>query len=577
MHPGQHRVLDGRRQLAAADREHLCHEEGVAARLAVESVGSTPVPAAIAATAAAENSRDLDAPYGRLGGDVAEHDADRVGRLQLLTPVGDDDQRRRPHHASREETDQVEGRAVGPVQVLEHEDGRPTRYQRVQRRLEQPVALARAQQLPDAGVEVGRDVDQGSQGPGRGQRVTCPPEHPAAGLGSGVGPLADEGRLARACLALDQEQPARAGERLVEDTRHRLDEVGSLRERHRLSVDLTRRRLQERRDRGGLEGAVLVPDESLELTQLWPGLDALAQGRAGAAVGGEGVHRASGPVLRRHQQRPERLPGGVPAHQRLELGQRRRHVGTSQVGRDAALEGVEAQRRQPLGLLNQRGAVGELHVRRTSPQRQGGAEHRARLDGTALEERPAAEGQLPLEHPRVHVAGGDVEHVALPPGPQQLGRRQVTAQPADSGTERAFGGRRAIAPQAGGQPVRTDLAAGREREQRQQTSGQQHADLDRVAAVTDLERPPGPRSPCDDGRGTGPAHIRVETRHWRSGQDSVRVRKDAVPAASTAEMDGGTVRAAARRWARVTTVARDDSRIAHIAASRSSAAQSAAE
>ena len=55
------------------------------------------------------------------------------------------------------------------------------------------------------------------------------------------------------------------------------------------------------------------------------------------------------------------------------------------------------------------------------------------------------------------------------------------------------------------------------------------------------------------------------------------VRNDAVPAASTAEMDGGTVRAAARRWASVTTVARDDSRIAHIAASRSSAAQSAAE
>ncbi len=62
-----------------------------------------------------------DVPHVRL--DVAEHAGERMIVVQLVVPVRDHQDRGKRADATREEPQGVEGRLVGPVDVLHHQHG----------------------------------------------------------------------------------------------------------------------------------------------------------------------------------------------------------------------------------------------------------------------------------------------------------------------------------------------------------------------------------------------------------------------------------------------------------------------
>ena len=190
---------------------------------------------------------------------------------------------------------------------------------------------------------------------------------------------------------------APAGQRLLVQTAEGRQEVGPLHQCHPLRVGAP---VGARGQEGGharqVQRPVLGQDQALELPQRRPrARSLLGEGAAGPLVGRERVGLPTGPVLRAHQQRPERLTHRVPAHQSLQLlGDRSGDAGPGEISRDAPLQCVQPQPGQPLGLGVQRVAAGELGVRPPPPQAQRLAQDGARLVGPALEQSGAAEGQL---------------------------------------------------------------------------------------------------------------------------------------------------------------------------------------
>ena len=307
---------------------------------------------------------------------------------------------------------------------------------------------------------------------------------------------------------MHQRQPAGPGDRLLVQTLQGPEEVVPLQQRHVPRVGAAvEPRGQDRRDRGTVHRRVLGEDQPLELLQGRPGVDAqlVGEGGAGPLVGGERVGLAAGAVLRAHEQRPERLAHRVPAHQGLELRDRRRDTGSPEIGRDAAFEGIQPQRTQALGLGLEQLAAGELGVRAAPPQAERVGQGVAGLVDAAVEQCRAAPSDLALEDESVDVVGRDVEDVAVPAGADDVGHAEVTAQPRDVGLQGRGGRcRRLRAPEPVHQPVVTHLMPGSEREQRQQPPRQLPADVDRAAAMTDFERPKDPDLHLIDGRHAAP-------------------------------------------------------------------------
>ena len=107
------------RACCAVAREHLGHEERVAAGARVERGAVDAVRCREAATASRDNGSTVIRCASR---ELAEHDAQRVVALELVVAVGRDHQRRHARHAPAEQVHEVERRLVGPVQVLEDDD-----------------------------------------------------------------------------------------------------------------------------------------------------------------------------------------------------------------------------------------------------------------------------------------------------------------------------------------------------------------------------------------------------------------------------------------------------------------------
>ena len=261
------------------------------------------------------------------------------------------------------------------MQVLDDQDGRSAVLQGRQRGFEQAVALTGAQELSDVRVEVRRDVHQRAERARGGERVAGTPKNPAA-LNCETRPFAHKGRLPDPRLTVHEDQPTRAAERLFAQLVQRPQDLSSLDERHTLRVRAAMSwRAKKLRDPRGFQGGVLGEHQPLDLLQLGPGVDSelVGQHGPGPLIGRQCVTSAPHAVLRAHQQRPEGLPHGVPVHQRLQLSHRWRDVGPPQVGGELALEGVQTQPAEPLGLGLERFAADELRVRRTAPQVQGAA------------------------------------------------------------------------------------------------------------------------------------------------------------------------------------------------------------
>ena len=198
---GQDRVADRRRDVAIATGQHLGQEERVARRPAVELPRVDAVRLGELRDGIEREPRQLAAGDPLRRGQLAEHDPQGVAKLELVVAIGGDDQRRRRVHLAREESQDVEGRLVGPVQVLEDEHGR-----RAARELAQQGGRDLVRVRPTRGhacqlaAGVLGDVEQRTQGARREQRVARPPQDPRR-LPVAVREAAHERRLPGAGLA----------------------------------------------------------------------------------------------------------------------------------------------------------------------------------------------------------------------------------------------------------------------------------------------------------------------------------------------------------------------------------------
>jgi hypothetical protein len=207
---GEHRVAHRRGDRRRGRGEHLGDVERVAAGARVQVVAVDAVRLGQLADGLDAERREPDARDIGRGRQLAEHDAQRV--------VGDvaerrDHERRHAAHPAAEQPQDVERAAVGPVHVLDDEDGAGPVAQLLQqggghRRGARAVGDDLLQHAPG---RVG-DVEQRSERARRLQRVAGAPQRAPV-----LRELAHERGLADARLAADQhEPPGRAGEHVEE-------------------------------------------------------------------------------------------------------------------------------------------------------------------------------------------------------------------------------------------------------------------------------------------------------------------------------------------------------------------------
>jgi hypothetical protein len=222
---GQDRVADRRRDVPFAPRQHLGEEEGVARRPAVELARVDGVRLGEPRYSVQREPRQLAAGHAPSGGELAEHDPQGMAQRELVVAIGRDDERRRRVHLARQEAQDVEGRLVGPVQVLEDEHGRRAARELAQQGHRDLVRVrpARGHACELAAGVLG-DVEQRTESAGREERVARPPQDPGR-LPAGVSEAARQRRLPGARLAGEEHH---APARRATDRVHRRLERGEL-------------------------------------------------------------------------------------------------------------------------------------------------------------------------------------------------------------------------------------------------------------------------------------------------------------------------------------------------------------
>ena len=139
------------------------------------------------------------------------------GPVQLVVAVAGHDQRRHRLDAAAQQRQHVERRLVGPVQILQDDDGARPRAGLAGDHRHHLVRLrARVEEVAQLTAGLVGDVDERAERAGREQRVAGAPENPVA-LG---GEAAQQGRLAAAGLAAQEDEhapaPARGVARLAQ-------------------------------------------------------------------------------------------------------------------------------------------------------------------------------------------------------------------------------------------------------------------------------------------------------------------------------------------------------------------------
>ena len=176
--PREHGVPDVVGDRRPTGREDLGDEERVAGGLSVELVrveaGRLGEPGD-----GLERERRHDEPLdGASGGEVADEEAKRMRPGQLVVAVRAEDEQPRSVRAARQQPHRVERRLVGPVQVLEHDDGRLARAGRVEQRSGDLMrGRASVDRLGERTAELVRDVDERAERPRGGERVAGAPRH----------------------------------------------------------------------------------------------------------------------------------------------------------------------------------------------------------------------------------------------------------------------------------------------------------------------------------------------------------------------------------------------------------------
>ncbi len=247
----------------------------------------------------------------------------------------------------------------------------------------------------------------------------------------------------------------------------------------------------------GLEGGILPEHARLELAQRVSRFESELIPQVGpqAAVGGERVGLAAGPVEGQHQLGPQPLSLRVRRGQTLQLGHQLARPPRLEFDLVQILEACQPELAQPgNGMLSER-LVRELRERRTPPQHQRLAELRHR-GGVARACQAPAFGDQALEPVRVDLVGGRAQPVS---GPGRL--EHVAAQhlpqlrhvhPHD------LSGRlgRALGPQLVDETIdRYDLVSVQQ-EDRKQGALARASQCDRAAIPLDFERSQHPKLHC---------------------------------------------------------------------------------
>jgi hypothetical protein len=147
---------------------------------------------------------------------LAEHDPDRMARVERVVAVAQDDQHTIRRDPARQQPEHVERRLVGPVHVLHDQHGRLVPAQLLDQRRRHLVRDRLTQQpLRELGAYVGGEVVNRPQRPRREKRIARPAQHPRR-----AGPLRaeppDQRRLAAPRLRRNQRHPPPPRSRLLE-------------------------------------------------------------------------------------------------------------------------------------------------------------------------------------------------------------------------------------------------------------------------------------------------------------------------------------------------------------------------
>ncbi len=166
--PHHQRVAQRARQPAAAVEprgEELLGEQRVALAARVQALEQLVVGRAAedvgqqVGELVAREPHQLDPARARVALELGEQRAQRVAAVQLVGAVGGDHQHALGPQAAGEEDEEGAGRAVGPVDVLEHERERllaPEQIEQREQRLEQPRLALRGLPLgPRLAAELG--------------------------------------------------------------------------------------------------------------------------------------------------------------------------------------------------------------------------------------------------------------------------------------------------------------------------------------------------------------------------------------------------------------------------------------
>ena len=142
------------------------------------------------------------------GAHLSEHETKRVSRLERLSSIRQDDECRHPVEFPTDEPQHVQGRLVGPVRVLDHEDRWPASPKLSNERLRQVEGdWTPVNQLAEVPARALGYVEYRPERCGSEERVAGTPEHPGLPCVR-VAVVADQSRLPRARLPFDEDEEA---------------------------------------------------------------------------------------------------------------------------------------------------------------------------------------------------------------------------------------------------------------------------------------------------------------------------------------------------------------------------------
>ena len=198
-----HRVRD----LGVGRRQYLRDEERVARGLPIEIIGVDAVRLGESGNGLRRQRIDPQPPHRRAGRELSGQDPQRMYPIELVA-VAHEDEGGHTFHLPPEETNDIESRLVGPVDIFEHEHARCVPAQVVHQRGGDLVGLRFAvDELLDLASARLCDLDQWRERTRHVERVAGSPED-ASRAPVLIAEAPQERRLPDPGLPRDQDEPA---------------------------------------------------------------------------------------------------------------------------------------------------------------------------------------------------------------------------------------------------------------------------------------------------------------------------------------------------------------------------------